>query len=232
MDITILGTRGEIPASSPYHARHSGVLIDSGLMLDVGEKEFLNRRAETILITHLHPDHAFFVRDPEETDIDIPMYAPEAWQKSGIRVKRFEGSGRFAGYDIQTVPTIHSLKVKSHGFIIESGGARIFYSGDLIWITKKYQSRLGKLDLVITEGSFIRQGGMVRRDRESGRIYGHAGIRRLVRMFKEYTDRIVLVHFGSWLYKDIREARKRIRKMSREEKVDLQIGYDGMKLKV
>jgi glyoxylase-like metal-dependent hydrolase (beta-lactamase superfamily II) len=62
MNIKILGTRGEIKVSAPYHSRHSGVLIDNTLLLDCGEPEFLDYKPQAILITHLHPDHAFFVR--------------------------------------------------------------------------------------------------------------------------------------------------------------------------
>ena len=41
MKIQILGTRGEVEPSAPYHARHSGILIDDRFMFDLGEKEFL-----------------------------------------------------------------------------------------------------------------------------------------------------------------------------------------------
>jgi len=32
--------------------------------------------------------------------------------------------------------------------------------------------QLGKLDMVITEGSFLRKGGMLRKDKDTGQIFG------------------------------------------------------------
>jgi hypothetical protein len=54
MKIKVLGTRGEIKASLPEHANHSGVLIDDVILLDIGEKQFLNCHPKYIFITHLH----------------------------------------------------------------------------------------------------------------------------------------------------------------------------------
>ena len=70
MKITILGTRGEIEPTAPYHARHSGLLVDDTLMFDLGEQEFLAYKPSYIFITHLHPDHAYFVRD-SRLDLDF-----------------------------------------------------------------------------------------------------------------------------------------------------------------
>jgi ribonuclease BN (tRNA processing enzyme) len=67
MNIHVLGTRGYIRPSAPRHSRHSGVLIDGALLLDCGEKEFLTHKPKYILITHLHPDHAFFVKAKSES---------------------------------------------------------------------------------------------------------------------------------------------------------------------
>ena len=87
--MTILGTRGEIEASAPYHARHSGILIDDTLLFDLGEKEFLDYNPSYIFITHLHPDHAYFVRSgtsiPETNAI---IYAPENYSASTKKGKQ------------------------------------------------------------------------------------------------------------------------------------------------
>lgn len=39
MNIKVLGTRGEIEESAPYHSHHSGVLIDDAILLDCGEQK-------------------------------------------------------------------------------------------------------------------------------------------------------------------------------------------------
>ena len=218
MKIKILGTRGEIEASLPRHSKHSGVLIDNQLLLDLGEKEFLKTKPKWIFITHLHPDHAFFVTKPAK--IKAPIYTPEKYQNE-IKV---------GPYKIKPIPTHHSLKVKSYAYLIKKGKYKLLYTGDMIWINKKYHHLFKNLNLVITEGSFIRKGGMVRRDKKTGKIYGHTGIPDLVKMFKDYTKHIVFIHFGSWFYKDIKKARTKIRKLAKENNIDLRIGYDGLNL--
>ncbi|MBI4471907.1 MAG: hypothetical protein HY646_04505 [Acidobacteria bacterium] len=75
MHLRILGTRGNIDVSSRGHVKHSGILIDGGLLLDCGEKEYLKYRPRWIFITHLHSDHAAI----EGADIpkDTLIFAPE-----------------------------------------------------------------------------------------------------------------------------------------------------------
>jgi len=103
MRIKVLGTRGEIEESTPRHSRHSGLLVDGRLLFDLGEKEFLAQRPRRVFITHLHPDHAFFVRKTEP--LGVPVYAPET--RAGVpEVRVFPGSMSYGGYSIRAVPRI------------------------------------------------------------------------------------------------------------------------------
>ncbi|MBA3238189.1 MAG: hypothetical protein H0T62_07585 [Parachlamydiaceae bacterium] len=68
MHLKVLGTRGEIEQSAPRHRKHSGLLINDELLLDLGEKSYLKYCPRWILLTHLHPDHAYFVRHGLEED--------------------------------------------------------------------------------------------------------------------------------------------------------------------
>jgi hypothetical protein len=86
--------------------------------------------------------------------------------------------------------------------------------------------------LVIAEASFMRKGGMVRRKKETGQIYGHTGVPNLVRMFKPYTDKILFIHFGAWFYKDIKKARKEFKELARENDIEIIVGYDGLELTI
>lgn len=227
MKVKILGTRGEIEPSAPYHSRKSGLLIDDKLLVDVGEKEFLQERFEAILLTHLHPDHAWFMRRGAKDNLqtDKPAYAPEENKQNNI--KKLAEPKTIAGYRITPVPTIHSKKVKSQGYIVEKGGERIFYSGDLIWIKKDYHNLLGELDLIVTEASFMRKQGMIRRDKD-GNIFGHAGVPRLVEFFGRFTGHIALMHYGTWFYEDPQKARDRVRDLGSDHFIDLIVGYDGL----
>ncbi len=232
MKIKILGTRGEIEASAPYHSRHSGVLINDELMLDLGEREFLEYGPKMIFFTHLHPDHAFFIRRSEQADIDISMYAPESYRNDGIKILKYDSKRKIDGYDIRPIPTIHSQKVESQAYLVSRGSKKLLYTGDMVWIKRWYNRYFKDLDLVITEASFIRESGMIQRHKESGKIYGHAGIPRLVKYFSEFCRRIVLIHYGSWFYKDSKKARRRLREIARKYNVRVEAGYDGMELEL
>jgi ribonuclease BN (tRNA processing enzyme) len=200
MRLTILGTRGNISSSAPGFARHSGILVDGRMLLDLGETAYLRYRPRQIFITHLHPDHAAFPRTGVVSDAEI--YLPEPTRKlRGARV--ISRPVRTGPYRIVPVPTVHSVKARSVGYVIEKGGRRVFFSSDLVSIERRYHRRLGRLDLVITEGSYMRRGGLVRTDPASGKRFGHAGIPNLIEFFRPFTARIVITHFGSWFYKDI-----------------------------
>jgi ribonuclease BN (tRNA processing enzyme) len=224
MKIKVLGTRGEIEASAPRHSRHSGLLLDGRLLFDLGEREFLDTRPRRIFITHLHPDHAFFVRTP--MTLGVPVWAPE--RAPGVpEVRTFPGSISFEGYSIRAIPTHHSLKVKSTAYLVAKGRQRFLYTGDLFWINKSYHRLLQGLDLVVTEASFIREGGIIRRDRATGLPFGHTGVPNLVRLFGPFTRTILLMHFGSWFYGYARRSRRTLARLGRENGVRVLTGYDG-----
>ena len=229
MRITILGTRGEIDQTAPYHSRHSGILIDGSLMVDLGEREFLDRKPKAVLITHLHPDHAYFVRaGAERPPAGVPLFAPEVYKDYGVTV--LDRPETIAGYGVQPVPSHHSLKVRSQAYLVALGSMKILYTGDLVWINKEFHPLFEGLDLVITEASYFRKGGLIIRDKTTGQIYGHTGLPDLVRLFKAHCRRIVLVHFGGWFYKDIPRARAAIRELGRANGVVLEAGRDDQEI--
>jgi len=229
MRIRILGTRGEIEKSARYHSRHSGILIDGTLMVDLGEPEFLACGPKAVVITHLHPDHAYFVRaGADRPPAGLRLFAPEGTDDAEVKV--LAEAETIAGYRVQPVPTHHSLKVRSQAYIISGSSGKILYTGDMIWINKEYHHFLEGLDLVITEASYFRKGGLVKRDKATGTIYGHTGVPDLVRLFKDFCRRIVLVHFGAWFYIDIQRARNAIRDLGRANGVTIEAGYDGREI--
>lgn len=231
MQIKILGTRGEIEPTARLHSKKSGVLIDNKILLDIGEKKFLEQKSEIILITHLHPDHAFFVRNPNQIipKIAIPIFSPESYSHN-VSVKKFVSKRRFDDYVITPIPTHHSLKVLSQAYLIETNNEKILYTGDMVWIDKKYHSKLRNLDLVITEASYIREGGLIKRDKKTGKIYGHTGVPNLMQLFSKFTKHILFVHFGSWFYNDIQAARKTLLNLGKAHNLKVHVGYDGMKM--
>jgi ribonuclease BN (tRNA processing enzyme) len=227
MDIKILGTRGEIDTAANRHRYHSGVLIDRMLLFDLGEPVFLCMNPAAIFITHLHPDHAFFVT--RAASIHQPVYAPEPFTDSAS-VEVINAPFRTGPYTIIPIPTCHSKLVRSNAYLIRKGQESVLYTGDMIGIDEKYHHLFQPVDLVIAEGSYIRKGGLVRRDRESGSLSGHAGIPDLLGLFSPFTDNVLFVHFGSWFYKNIPKARRKLKHLGREYQVTVHVGYDGMDL--
>jgi len=225
MKIQILGTRGEIDESAPWHSKHSGVLINDELMIDLGEESYLEYNPGFVLFSHFHPDHAYFMRKNNSLKQKIQAYGPEKPEElNDVSVvdKPFDKNG----YHITPIPVIHSLKGKSLAYLIEKDGKRLLYTGDIAWIEKQYQDTFGQLDAVITEGSFIQKGGMIRRDKKSGKIFGHTGIPDIVRVFSQYTDCIVFMHFGSWFMEDVEAARNKIQDLS-SRNITLHPARDG-----
>ncbi len=229
MDIRILGTRGQIKPSHPNYHNHSGVLIDN-VLFDLGEPSFLKYAPQTIFVTHLHPDHAFFMYESVKHPpaISVSLFAPESAKLKGITVTKFTGITEVAGLTVTSVPTAHSKKVLSQGYVVENGSKRIFYTGDVAWLKKDIIESLGKFDLVLTEGSYLKKGGRVFRDKCSGYIYGHTGIPNLVKLFGEVTKHVVITHFGSWFYKNIDESKAQIASLGDEYGISVTPAYDGM----
>jgi hypothetical protein len=100
----------------------------------------------------------------------------------------------------------------------------------MIGIDEECYRPVNPVDLVITDGSYFRKGGMVRRDPKTGALFGHAGIRELLSLFAPCTEHILFVHFGSWFYRDIRAARTKLELAGRKYGVTVHVGYDGMEL--
>jgi len=226
MKIKFLGTKGEDIKSSKSHKKESGVLIGHYLF-DLGRKEYLKYKPSMVFITHLHPDHAYFIKD--KIKLDILIVAPEepdfVNKKKWLKVK---GGDVFKDgpYTITVIPTIHSKKVKSVAYLIEFTEGfvkqRVLYTGDLIWIKKRYQEKIRNLNLVITDGSFIREGGMIRRDKETGEIYGHSGIPNLIKLFRDKlkAKKIIFTHFGDWLTKNEEKGHKKLKELGVEYAID------------
>lgn len=218
----ILGTRGNINPSAPSYGRHSGILIDRRVLLDFGETAYLDYRPRHIFITHLHDDHAAFMRASVTPNAD--MYVPEPTTKlPNARV--ISKPLQVGSYRIVPVPTVHSHRLRSVGYVVQHGGRSFFYSSDMISIDRRYHRRFRGVDMVITEGSFIRSGGLIRADPESGERFGHAGIPDLVRFFKPFTQTIVITHFGSWFYKDIAASIRKVEALGDGTRVIA--AYDG-----
>ncbi len=227
MKIKVLGTRGKIEPSAPGHKRHTGFLIDDKILVDVGEPEYMKTNPEAIVFTHFHPDHAFFVFDKEKFTPQIPLFGPEENElipKLQVVKKKFS----INGYSFTPIPVIHALRLKSLGYIIEKGGKRVFITGDVAWIEKAHLQALPKMDLVITEASFIKKGGRI--NRKGDKIFGHTGVPNLIHLLGPLTSKIAFCHYGNWFFEDVQESKKMI--SSLQEEAELIPTHDGQVLEI
>jgi len=218
LKIKILGTKGEIKEYSKDHKKHSGILIGN-ILFDIGEEEFLKYKPKAIFITHLHPDHAYFVKDKKEIKYKGNIYSPEEYNN----VKKIKNPIKIDKYKITPIPTIHSKKVKSNAYLIENS-YKILYTGDMIWINKKYHNKIKNCDLVITDGSSFDRD-LIRKDKKTGEIYGHSSIPKLVKLFKNLNAKsIIITHFGKYM---IEKPKEYIRKILELEDSKIHIAKDG-----
>jgi ribonuclease BN (tRNA processing enzyme) len=228
MRITILGTRGNIENSASRHAKHSGIIVGGALLFDLGEAAYLRYRPRHIFITHLHADHAAFMTSAMK--LDAHVYVPEPSSRCpGATV--VSGAVCAGAYRIIPVPIVHSHLVRSVGYVVESRSRRLFYTGDMVAVDEQYHSRLHHLDLVITDGSFMRKGGLVRTDPRSGGRHGHAGIPELVEFFRPRAKCIVITHFGSWFYAAVDASIRKIEALS-DRRTRVIAAYDGLVLTI
>lgn len=231
MHLKLLGTKGEMEESHPRHKKQSGILIEKNLLLDLGDKKYLKYNPKWILLSHLHPDHAYFVRrGKEEIPVtDAALYGPE---KVGKYIRPLRRKRKLGPYTITPIPTHHAKFVDSQGYLIQKGNKSIFYTNDLIWIDKKYHSLFKNVDLIITEASFFEAGGMIRRIKDTGRIYGHSGVPNLLRLFQPYAKKILFVHFGTWFVENPKEGRKKLLALAKPFGLKILIGHDGKTIDV
>lgn len=228
MKIEVLGSRGKVEPSASCYKSHTGFLIDETILLDVGEPEFLERDFKSIVFTHFHPDHGFFIYNDDEFTPAVPQYGPEP-HPLVPDLKIITGPLTIEGYSFTPIPVIHALSLKSLGYIVEKAGKRVFFTGDVAWIEKKHLQEIGKVDLVVTESTIMEKGGRI--NRSGNRIYGHTGIPDLIRIFTPLTEKIVFTHFGDWFFEDVKNNPQKLKEMG---KVSLETipAYDGFLIEI
>src|SRR5206468_122952 len=99
------------------------------------------------------------------------------------------------------------------------GKCSFLYTSDLVWIDKKYHPLIKKVNLVITEASFVRKGGMINKDTITGQIFGHNGVPNLISLLKPFSKTMLFMHFGAWFYKNTKEAKKKLIMLGKEQNV-------------
>jgi phosphoribosyl 1,2-cyclic phosphodiesterase len=239
MQLTFIGTRGEIDARTRRHRMHTSLLVSyrsANVMIDCG-LDWLGKlkrvSPSVIVLTHAHPDHAWGLKQGAPG----PVYAPEKTRKDlthypikDRHVIKERTPTKICGITFEAFPVEHSILSPAVGYRVSAGRACIFYAPDLIFIHER-SAALNGVQIYIGDGatvtrSFIRKRGKA--------LIGHSPVRtQLTWCQKEGVPRAIVTHCGSEIVdSDEHEISAKIRAMAAERRVEVRIAYDGMKVKL
>ena len=235
MDLTFLGTRGEIEKKRRRHRRHSALFVRQvdARIIDCGAD--WRGRIETlspsaIVLTHGHPNHAAGIAD----GAPCPVYATvETWQLIAAypiaqrRIILHREPVKLNGIIIEAFPVEHSTRAPAVGYRISASRRRVFYVPDVVAIRDQAEALHG-IDLYVGDGATITRP-IIRR-RNAARI-GHTPIRTQLDWCRaQAVTRALFTHCGSQILGDERVLGALVRRLGRERGVEARIAHDGMKL--
>ena len=239
MNLTFLGTRGEIDARTRRHRMHTSLLVSyrhANVMIDCG-LDWLGKlqRAspKAIVLTHAHPDHAWGLKQ----GAPCPVYAPEkTWQElshypiKDRHVIKERTPTKIGGLTFEAFPVEHSILSPTVGYRVTGGRACIFYAPDLIFIHER-SAALNGVQIYVGDGATITQSFIRKRGKA---LIGHSPVRtQLTWCQKEGVPRAIVTHCGSEIVTgNESEIASKLAVVAAERDIDVWIAYDGMKLKL
>jgi phosphoribosyl 1,2-cyclic phosphodiesterase len=239
MQLTFVGTRGEIEMRTRRHRMHTSLLIShrgQRVMIDCGLDwlgKFERLHPSAIVLTHAHPDHAWGLRD----GAPCPVHAPQKTWDTLTRCRvddrhlvKERTPTKICGITFEAFSVEHSILAPTVGYRVSAGRMSIFYVPDLVFIHDRTDA-LKNVQIYIGDGatvtrSFIRKRGKT--------LIGHSPVRtQLTWCQKEGVSRAVITHCGSEIVtSDEREVSAKVRAMAAERGVEVCIAYDGMKVEL
>lgn len=238
MWIQFLGTRGEIEEQSQRHSLHSGVVIGhqrDKLLVDVGEKQFLQGDYLGVLLTHYHPDHF------AKSILEVPCKVYSTKEILSLIPKEVEFTPRYitigkpfeiGDFKINSYGVYHSIKTPSVAYKITAGEYTILLSGDVISIANRDEALSG-VDVYIGDGSFLEKDTVRRKD---GEIFGHSSVYTQLKWCgKTNIPVAVFTHWGTEAVKmDELELEHKLKELAKEVASNTRtiVAKDGLKLDV
>jgi phosphoribosyl 1,2-cyclic phosphodiesterase len=236
VNLTFLGTRGEIDARTRRHRMHTSLLVShrgARVMIDCG-LDWLGKLKRVdpsaILLTHAHPDHAWGLK----RGAPCPVYAPEkTWQElqhypiKERRLIKERTPTKIYGITFEAFTVEHSIRSPAVGYRVSAGRACIFYAPDLIFIHERSAALKG-VQIYIGDGATVTRSFVRRRGKA---LIGHSPVRtQLTWCEKEGVHRAIITHCGSEIVSgDERQMSAKLRAIAAERHVEVRIAYDGMK---
>jgi len=237
MELTFLGTRGEIKIRSHRHRRHSALLVeqdDVRIMIDCGA-DWLHRlhaiAPSAIVLTHAHADHAAGLVN----GAPCPVYAPAAtWELLSRlpildrRTMPLRKAVVIGGIRFRAIPVHHSIRAPAVGYRVSANDRCFFYLPDVAELPKAADALRG-IDVYIGDGATVRRSMVRRKGDES---VGHAPIvRQLDWCAEAHVLLAVFTHCGSPIVRATTHAIDSVvTRLCQEHGLNVRIACDGDRL--
>jgi len=234
LQLTFLGTRGEIEARSRRHRRHSALLVEyknARIMIDCGGDWLgqLQAIAPTALVlTHAHLDHAGGLAE----GAPCPVYATDQThrllKRLPIRDRRkmpVMQTVTIAGLRFEAHQVQHSLRAPAVGYRVSTRAGSFFYLPDVAKLPNP-SATLHGVDVYIGDGATLRRP-MLRK--KQGVLIGHAPITvQLGWCTKAHVRWAIFTHCGSAIVRgNARALAAIVRRLGREHRIDACLASDG-----
>jgi len=237
MELTFLGTRGEIEIRSRRHRRHSALLVcqnDARIMIDCGA-DWLNRLGAiaptAIVLTHAHRDHAWGLAK----GAPCPVYATNQTlsllqrfpicDRGRMPLRRFVTIG---GLRFKAIPIQHSIRAPAVGYRVSGAAGSFFYVPDVAKMSNASDTLRG-IDLYIGDGATMRRS-MVRKTNKTS--IGHAPITvQLGWCAKASVRCAIFTHCGSPIVRgEARALNASVEQLGYDHGIDARLACDGDRL--